>query len=250
MVFGGISHLADKKRLKHQESLKTSIEEEAVQIPEEDRQVPQTSIVGPALEAVKYYIEEEKVRNMFSKLIVAAMNKKQTSKVHHSYIEIIKQLSPEDALNLLLIKHQAQRSYEENEDMFGYISLKEVEELAKSRNGKIELTINPVGGFPIARFVHDYDNGFSIIKSNVFYGNESDIKTGDENSSSITNLNRLGLVDLDFSENKEYTSYDDYKIYEKSTYYKNLKRESPNYIIHYGWMSITPFGKNFIDVCL
>ncbi len=57
------------------------------------------SIVGPALEASRYYIEEEELRKMFAKLIASSMNKNKSeiSITHPSFVEIIKQLTPLDA---------------------------------------------------------------------------------------------------------------------------------------------------------
>ncbi|MBT2721454.1 DUF4393 domain-containing protein [Bacillus sp. ISL-46] len=59
---------------------------------------PPLSIVGPALEASKFYIEEEELRSMFAKVVAASMDNRQASYVHPAFIEIIKQLSPVDAL--------------------------------------------------------------------------------------------------------------------------------------------------------
>ncbi|MGL4873328.1 MAG: DUF4393 domain-containing protein [Cetobacterium sp.] len=66
------------------------------EIPEEKFQDPKLSIVGPALEASKFYIEEEEIRDMFSNLIASSMNS-DCGDVPHSFVEIIKQLSPFDA---------------------------------------------------------------------------------------------------------------------------------------------------------
>lgn len=64
---------------------------------------PEMNILGPTLEASKYYIEDEKMRSMFSKLLAASMDKSKDDKVHNSFVEIIKQLSPEDAKNLVFL---------------------------------------------------------------------------------------------------------------------------------------------------
>lgn len=66
-------------------------------IPEENLQEPKMSIVGPSLEASKYYFEEEEIRKMFANLIASSMNSTYNGLVQHSFVEIIKQLSPHDA---------------------------------------------------------------------------------------------------------------------------------------------------------
>ena len=65
-------------------------------IPEENLKEPPINIVGPALEDIgKYYHNEKYLRTLFSNLISSSMNKK--SYVHPSYINIIEQLSSDDA---------------------------------------------------------------------------------------------------------------------------------------------------------
>lgn len=75
---------------------KESIEKKVSQNPPEKFQEPILSIIGPALEASKFYIEEEEIRNMFANLIAASMNSDYED-IPHSFVEIIKQLSPYDA---------------------------------------------------------------------------------------------------------------------------------------------------------
>ena len=59
---------------------------------------PELAIVGPILEASKYYVENDTLRTMFAKLLASAMNRDKTSIVHTAYIEIIKQVSPLEAV--------------------------------------------------------------------------------------------------------------------------------------------------------
>lgn len=75
----------------------SSIDEKVSKIKEENLQEPQLSIVGPALEASKYYIEEKEIRDMFANLIASSMDSTYNGIVQHSFVEIIKQLSPYDA---------------------------------------------------------------------------------------------------------------------------------------------------------
>lgn len=77
---------------------KESIENKVSQNPPEKFQEPNLSIIGPALEASKFYIEEKEIRNLFANLIAASMNSDFNSTIHHSFVEIIKQLSPKDCI--------------------------------------------------------------------------------------------------------------------------------------------------------
>lgn len=87
---------AKAKRDKNIDIFLKELNEEISKIPEEKLKEPPLYIVGPALEDVfKYYHNEEYLRKMFSALIASSMDS--DKKVHPSYINIIKQLSSNDA---------------------------------------------------------------------------------------------------------------------------------------------------------
>lgn len=99
-VFGNIDDFFIKKNAKREHNLQAylnSIDENVSNIKSENIQEPKMSILGPALEASKYYIEEEEIRELFAKIISASFDKSKNSVLHQSYVEIIKQLSPLDA---------------------------------------------------------------------------------------------------------------------------------------------------------
>ena len=90
------------RRNKNFKEYAENIAEEVDQIPDNElKEEPNTSIIGPALEASKYYIEEEIPRKMFAKLIASSMDKRKDGLVHQSFVEIIKQMSPDDAKVLI-----------------------------------------------------------------------------------------------------------------------------------------------------
>lgn len=67
-------------------------------IPDENIVNPKASIIGPALEELfKYYLEEDYIVKMFSKLIAASMDKEQTNLVHPKLFWDIKQMSSLDS---------------------------------------------------------------------------------------------------------------------------------------------------------
>ena len=63
---------------KYANEVKSGIEK----IPEENIQEPKMSVVGPAFEASKFYIEEDEIRGMFAKLIASSMDKTQSINIH------------------------------------------------------------------------------------------------------------------------------------------------------------------------
>ncbi|MDO4927419.1 MAG: Abi-alpha family protein, partial [Turicibacter sp.] len=74
LVFGGLDTKLEKVRYKRQksiESFKAELDNKIEQIPSENLIEAKMHIVGPILEASKYYFEEEDLRAMFSSLIAS-----------------------------------------------------------------------------------------------------------------------------------------------------------------------------------
>lgn len=61
---------------------------------------PDISIAGPAIEAMRYTANKQKIREMYKNLLGAAMNIDTADEVHPAFIEVIKQLTPNEAIFL------------------------------------------------------------------------------------------------------------------------------------------------------
>lgn len=106
LVFGGISQAAEKRKLKYFYALQEfekELKEKISKIPEDKLIEPDIQIVAPALEASKYCVEKETLRDMFSTLITSSMNINFNNIAHPSYIEILKHLSDFDSKLLVMI---------------------------------------------------------------------------------------------------------------------------------------------------
>lgn len=104
LVFGGISHTADKRKLKYSyalQKMENELKDNITKIPENKLIEPDIQIVAQALEAAKYCVEKEELRHMFVKLISNSLNEEYSKDVHPIYINIIKSLTPFDAKLLL-----------------------------------------------------------------------------------------------------------------------------------------------------
>lgn len=223
---------AEKRRAKQDFELrrfKEQIAQGIVAIPEENIQEPKLSVIGPALEASKYYIEEEELSEMFAKLISSSMDKEKENLVHPSFVEIIKQMTPLDAENLLSIIN------------------------GENFVAQIRINMNP--------------NGFSTHKTHLFLGNPN---CSDQNliAPSIENLSRLKIIDISYSTySLKENAYDKFESmweytalangikeakrgielgFMKTSSFENIKEVS----IVKGLIEITPFGKNFCNICL
>lgn len=215
LVFGGFGNYVDKKRevrRKALEDFKSSLEGKVAAIPQEQLCEPSLSIVGPALDASKYYFEEPELREMFANLIASSMDSQKATSVHPSFSEIIRQMSPLDAQNLT---HFTARL--------------------------------PVVEY---RLVTKENEGFQVFLSHVFLANpdEQDLN---RQSVSLASLARLGLVDISyeqfFTDKNVYVGFEETALYRDVT--ASLP-ENMRLDMQKGVASPTPLGTQFIRVCL
>ncbi|MFW4406939.1 hypothetical protein HMPREF2887_04140 [Streptococcus sp. HMSC071H03] len=227
-VFGSLDSFLlrkNEKRKYDNEKYIESLTEKVEQIPVENIQEPKMSILGPALEASKFYIEEEDIREIFASLLAASFDSSKSSLLHHSFVEIIKQLSPLDARNLKFI---AQRKR-----------------------------------CPVAKYLLEFETGGrSPLKPLIFIPHDGEIESSldnsmfdfDRNASSITNLERLGLIKVDFttwlSKEEKYTLLESNPLVTAyKTSYINAKNNEKLHV-EKGIIDITPLGEDFYNVCL
>lgn len=229
------------------EKLKNEALKEMSKIKPENIKEPEMIILGPTLEASKYYINHEELRSMFAKLLASSMDKSKENITHSAYVEIIKQMTPVDAQNLNIIS------------MFynSYIPV-----------ANIKLLLG--------------NNNFNTIHRYLFVANK-EILDQNIQSPSINNLHRLGLINISFdefiSEDRAYDEFINLPQYEnaqkiiennntryqelqnmikdESDYQKieELNRFAKNMFLmsgpelQKGFINLTPFGQNFCSTC-
>lgn len=215
LVFGGFGVFVEKKRLtraKALEEFKSTLDNKVADIPTENLTEPQLSILGPALEAAKYYYEEAELREMFANLVAGSMDSRVCGKIHPCFVEIIKQLSPNDAKLLSLFKLK---------ESLPVCELREI-----SRNKK----------------------DFNVTATNVFYQDE--YPNWKQNQISLNSLERTALIKTDYfkylSNKKAYDRY--YELFDIKSENKRCGWERLE--IQEGMASLTPLGDAFISVCL
>lgn len=214
--FEKLHEFAEKKRAKREiivQNYKESIAQNIVSIPEEHIQEPPLAIVGPALEASKFYIEENSLREMFAKVIGLSMDDRFNDKIHPSFVEIIKQLSPHDAQVLQKIK-------------------------------AINLYVG--SPYPSMQMVIESDSGTTTIFPLIVLFKD-DISF-ENNAISINNLERLGILKIDMGR----WSADDSKYipYHENYVIQQVLNKNPEMSLEKGSFSLSDFGKNFIDLCV
>ncbi len=195
-----------------------AVKEKAEKIPEEKLTEPEPYVAVPAIQQLSYCYDSEELREMYANLLVASMNTDTKNQVHPSFVDIIKQLTPDEAKLLKKISKPLKNTY------YPYIDLR-----AKSPDGGYRTIIKHFTD--IADDVCDYPPG-------VF--------------SYLENLSRLGIISFsDIEHIVDSTQYDSLEKHEAITGLK--ERPLPEgwvYETAKGLFTITSFGKSFIRTCI
>lgn len=73
------------------------VAEKLKDVPPENIVTPSPNVAGPAIEALRYTGHEESLSEMYASLLATAMNKDTIQKAHPAFVDIIKQLTPDEA---------------------------------------------------------------------------------------------------------------------------------------------------------
>lgn len=206
-----------------------SIKKELEKVPDNKLVEPPLSIVGPALEASKYHIDHEEIRDLFAKLIASSANLDKQEMVHPSFIEVIKQLSPFDAFILRSLV----------DDPMPIANIIAVKNLDNNAGRYVTRTT------------------WKDLYSDVIPFPNINLNNCDQYIASVQNLSRLSLLKID------YASWElDDEIYDSLTKilneakdeYSNVKRypmlEGYTIDIKRGIWEFTTLGQMFIHCCL
>lgn len=189
-------------------------------IPVEYKVEPSPYIALKGVNELNYSLDEEHLKEMFQNLLVSDMDARKKNRVLPSYIEIIKQLSREDAEFLKILKSSS--TYDSG---LYLISLKE------------QIDDNS----------YNWRNKYLLIQYYI-QNNEFYLKTAIRVSDKILdNILRLRIVDIPAGENFAYTP-----LYEQLFKYAQKSETSLNEQLDYQKeiLKVTSFGKDFIDICL
>ena len=182
-------------------------------VDEEKIVTPDAYVAVPALQAISYSMDSEELRNLYANLLAKAMNIDEKEKVHPAFVEIIKQLTPKEAMIF-------------NKIMGAVIT------------PVIDLSLKlKKGGNNYYKFNFTWLTGFSY----------------EEMAIAIDNLQRMGLIEIPFGESytndKNYDSvrknvaYIEYKKV-LETYTNGTVDETKKYI------KTTALAKSFYEVCM
>jgi hypothetical protein len=219
-----VEYWAQKQSIRQSQALekyRQQIENKMSTIPEENLVEPELHIIGPALEASKYYVQNEELRNMFANLIASSMDSRKIQYAHPSFVEIIKQMSPIDAINLkIFIREEV---------------------------------------IAICKIIYQIKKGgYNIQATNVISHPNA---TGDPQllSSSFNNLDRLGLISISYDEflkdDGKYSEFYSHPLYIEASNRLNVYQQQgidsfTKVDLIKGMARRTPLGLDFIKACI
>lgn len=186
---------------------------------------PESYVAVPAIQAISYSMNSEELRNLYANLLAKAMNSDTKDMVHPSFVEIIKQMSPIDALVLNEITQS-------NYFPLVNLSIKQYE----------SLELNPIKKMQGAKNRYSYPN----ITYITFASYESVLV-------SLDNLLRLKLIEERFSLNQETPQ----KIL-NTTLYNKFKKELQGLMSGDNWeyeeqvhsFTLSFLGRSFCCICI
>lgn len=200
------------------EDFEKDLQEKTSQIPVEALQEPPLMIAGPTLEALRYTYDEYELREMYENLLASAMDSRENGNVHPSFVDIIKQMSPFDAIILKSICEKRQ------------LMCADIDFIIKGTTNVYAL------GMP-ANFVPEL----------LVFGDPFHI------SISLDNLVRLKLIDISVLtiQGKDYNSMKDNEyVKERKKYFENLDGKEIDVQVGSRTLCITNFGESFAKICL
>ncbi|MBH0311920.1 DUF4393 domain-containing protein [Alcaligenes faecalis] len=190
-------------------------------IPPEKIVPPEPYVAVPALQSISYSMDNEELRNLYANLIAKSMNIDTKDTVHPAFVEIIKQLSPLDAILF-------EKLIDEGET--GII------------NTRLQKSVSDSTGSDWVK--HIINPKFGMNKSNYI-----------QYQISLENLQRLELININYNTQLSSESvYDEIENGDIITYCKenstSMDETLQFFVCYRGFLSITKLGKSFSNICI
>jgi hypothetical protein len=195
-----------------------SVREKIKNIPEEKLVEPESYVAIPAMQQLSYCVNNEELRELYANLLVSSMNADKKWQVHPAFVDIIKQLTPDEA------------------------------RLLKALTPTV-IIVNPLID---VQLVHNGDQGYYDLFTNFTTVGIDKIDKPDNICAYIDNLERLKLISVSSTKiMKDISEYQDIETSE--LLHKRLPNNMPSveFKIHFKHksFSITNFGIDFINIC-
>lgn len=191
------------------------IDEKLKGIPTDKQKKPEPYIAVPAIQQLFYSIDSAELRNMYANLLASSMNKDKSQDVHPGYVEILKQLLP-DEVRLLNTMHPLH-----------------------------------VVSYPLVDVQYTTGKGFNTLVRNFTTQGIDKLEQPVRVTSYIDNLSRLGIIqiceDMYMTDEKQYEEIENNTLLKAMIDYataKQLTHKFKHKLFH-----LTEFGAAFLKVC-
>lgn len=202
------------------EETKKLLSQKLENLPPENIVIPDAYVAVPAIQAISYSMNNDELRNLYANLLAKSMSIDTKSIVHPAFVEIIKQMSPLDAMVLNHIEE------------FNFIPIV---------NLGIKTTTSNTSKKNMTKNITDFSFSSDTMLISV----------------SIDNLQRLGLIEI--PENKKLlnnTRYDSiydgehFKLARANLHKIADKDNGEKVVISKRYIRKTNLGKAFIKICI
>lgn len=200
------------------ERTKKLLAEKLKDVPPEKIVPPDNYVAVPALQQISYCFDSEELRDMYANLLSVSMQEDKKWKIHPAFVDIIKQLTPDEAKLLKVLPRS----------IFRYHPILDVRIKHPNNNGHQQLLSNYSN---IAEGVCDYPENICAY---------------------LENLDRLKLIKLD--SDTHLINKAQYETLKQSQIIKNITSrpltDGDTYAFNEGIFSLTSFGLNFVNTCV
>lgn len=189
------------------------------EIPKERIITPDLTIAGPAVEAIRFAGHNPNLRKLYANLLATSIDSETAHKVHPAFVEILKQITPDEAKLLKFFSTQS--------------VLPIIDVVAKTK---------------------DLSGSIRRLKNYSHFGNLASCSFNDLVVTYLDNLSRLELIKI-YSD-KAYVNDELYKDLDNDPFIlKYIEEGNANnpdftYSIEHESIDITNLGKQFISACI
>lgn len=202
------------------EETRKLLEKKLQNVHPEDIQPPEPHIAVPAIQYISYCMDNEELRDMYANLLASSMNKVVKDDVHPGFVEIIKQLCPDEA------------------KILRYLS---------THNVIPTITLE---------YVNENGSGINIVTNFSDVGEITHCEKPLDVSAYFDNLIRLGLL-KDSSLLSSLTNKNLYQPLKSHPYITSMINSTSSYPPEFtkasfdeGYMTLTEYGNNFCKICI
>jgi hypothetical protein len=206
--------------------LESRLQEKLKDIPADQLVSPPPNVSGPTILALAFTVDIEELREMFLQLLATAMNSETANRAHPSFIETIKQMTPNEAQ---IIRYMYENSW-----------------------AVPAITIRSIQG-PIVRLNVEGSPGRDVLRHFTIVDEDAKcICSVEQILCYVGNLERLGVVEIpetmSFSDKSVYDSVEGHEYVRQVM--EAVKAQGAEPVIVRRMIQLTNYGAEFCKACI